>query len=61
LQVNFQRPKCCCDKIAREHYLKSRRISATANQEEIAQKIKELFIADLGIEEHQFTRQASFG
>jgi hypothetical protein len=48
------------DKISREHYLKSRRIATTANKKEIAQKVKELFIADLGIEEHQLTRQASF-
>lgn len=49
------------NKISREHYLKSRRISTTANKKEIAQKVKDLFIADLGIEEHQLTRQASFG
>jgi hypothetical protein len=49
------------DKISREHYLKSRRISTTANKKEIAQKVKDLFIADLGMEEHQLTRQSSFG
>lgn len=48
------------DKLSREHYLKSRRISATVNKNEVAQKIKDLFIADLGLEEHQLTRQASF-
>ncbi len=48
------------DKLAREHYLKSRRISTTVNKKEIAQKIKDLFIADLGLEEHQLTRQVSF-
>ena len=48
------------DKISREYYLKSRRISTTANKKEIAQKVKDLFIAELGIEEHQLTRQASF-
>lgn len=48
------------DKISREHYLKSRRISTTANKKEIAQKVKELFIAELGIEESQLERQASF-
>ncbi len=48
------------DKLSREHYLKSRRISTTANKNEVAQKIKDLFIADLGLEEHQLTRQASF-
>lgn len=48
------------DKLSREHYLKSRRISTTANKTEVAQKIKDLFIADLGLEEHQLTRKASF-
>lgn len=48
------------DKLSREHYLKSRRVSTTANKDEVVQKIKDLFIADLGIEEHQLTRQASF-
>jgi len=48
------------DKLSREHYLKSRRISTTVNRKEIEQKIKDLFIADLGLEEHQLTRQASF-
>lgn len=48
------------DKLSREHYLKSRRVSTTANKNEVVQKIKDLFIADLGLEEHQLTRQASF-
>lgn len=48
------------EKISREHYLESRRISTTANKNEIAQKIKELFIADLGMEEAHLTRQATF-
>lgn len=48
------------DKISREHYLKSRRISTTANKKEIAQKVKDLFTAELGIEEHHLNRQASF-
>lgn len=48
------------DKLSREYYLKSRRVSTTANKTEVAQKIKDLFIADLGLEEHQLTRQASF-
>jgi len=48
------------DKLSREHYLKSRRISTTVNKMEVEQKIKDLFIADLGLEEHQLTRQASF-
>lgn len=48
------------DKLSREHYLKSRRISTTVNKTEVEQKIKDLFIADLGLEENQLTRQASF-
>ena len=48
------------DKLSREHYLKSRRATTTVNKTEIAQKIKDLFIADLGLQEHQLTRQASF-
>ncbi len=48
------------EKLSREHYLKSRRVTKSVNKSEVAQKIKELFIADLGLEEHQLTRQASF-
>ena len=48
------------EKLSRENYLKSRRLSTTVNKNEVAQKIKDLFIADLGLEEHQLTRQASF-
>ncbi|XVJ67197.1 MAG: acyl carrier protein [Lacibacter sp.] len=48
------------DKLSREHYLKSRRATTTVNKTEIAQKIKDLFIAELGLQEHQLTRQASF-
>lgn len=48
------------DQLSREHYLKSRRVSTTVNKKEVEQKIKDLFIADLGLEEHQLTRQASF-
>ncbi len=48
------------EKLSTENYLKSRRLSTTANNNEIAQKVKELFIADLGLEEAQLTRQASF-
>ena len=48
------------DKLSREHYLKSRRATMTVNKTEISQKIKDLFIADLGLQEHQLTKQASF-
>lgn len=48
------------EKLSREHYLKSRRVSTTANNNEIVQKVRELFIADLALDERQLTRQASF-
>jgi acyl carrier protein len=48
------------DKISREHYLKSRRIPTTANKKEIAQKVKELFIGELGLEQSKLKRQSSF-
>ncbi|MCP2871706.1 hypothetical protein, partial [Salmonella enterica] len=48
------------DKLSREHYLESRRFSTTANRSAIVKKVKDLFIADLGLEEHQLTREASF-
>lgn len=48
------------DKLSREHYLQSRRVSTTVNKREIEQKIKDLFIADLGLQDRQVTRQASF-
>ena len=48
------------DKLSREHYLKSRRTSTTANKREISKKVKDLFIAELGIEESQLKRQSSF-
>ena len=48
------------EKISRENYLKARRLIGTANKKEIAKKVKELFIADLGMEEHQLERQSSF-
>lgn len=48
------------DKLSRENYLKSRGVSMTVNKNEVVQKVKDLFIADLGLEEHQLTRQASF-
>jgi hypothetical protein len=49
------------EKIAREHYGKVRRIALTVNRNEIAQKVKELFIADLDLEEEVLTREATFG
>lgn len=59
-ELNLQTVGQFAEKLSREHYLKSRRVSTTANKSEITQKIKDLFIADLGLEEHQLTRQASF-
>jgi acyl carrier protein len=48
------------DKLSREHYMQSRRIPSSANKNEITRKVKDLFIADLGMEELQLTREASF-
>jgi len=47
-------------KIAREHYRKLRRNSATINGDEVAKKVKELFMADLDLEEEALTREATF-
>ena len=46
--------------LSREHYFKSRRISKQGNRSEIIQKVKDLFTVELGIEEQQLTRQATF-
>lgn len=48
------------EKLSRDNYLKSRRLSTTANKNEIAQKVKEIFMADLGLENLQLTREATF-
>lgn len=48
------------EKIAREHYRKVRRNAATINRNEVAKKVKELFMADLDLEEEVLTREATF-
>lgn len=48
------------EKIAREHYFKSRRLPLTVNRNEIEETVRMLFIADLGLEKSQLTRDASF-
>lgn len=48
------------EKLSREDYLKVRRNSATANSNEIVQKVKEIFSKDLDLEESILTRQATF-
>ena len=48
------------EKISRENYLNARRSTGPANKSEIVKKVKELFIADLELEEHQLERQSSF-
>jgi len=48
------------EKFAREHYLKARRSPATINRIEIAQKVKELFQTDLGLEDKTLSREATF-
>lgn len=49
------------EKIAREHYGKVRRKASTVNRNEIAQKVKELFMTDLDFEDEVLTREATFG
>jgi preprotein translocase subunit SecF len=49
------------EKIAREHYRKVRRNSATINRNEVAKKVKKLFMTDLDLEEETLTREATFG
>jgi len=48
------------EKVAREHYIKCRRDASTVNRNEISQKIKELFTADLYLEPSVLTRDAKF-
>jgi hypothetical protein len=48
------------EKIAREHYRKVRRNSSTINRNEVAKKVKELFMADLDLEEEALTKDATF-
>ncbi|WP_183568031.1 hypothetical protein [Mucilaginibacter sp. SP1R1] len=48
------------EKVAKEHHIKCRRDAATINRAEIAQKIKELFTADLYLEPSVLTRDAKF-
>jgi hypothetical protein len=49
------------EKIAREHYKNVRRNPATINRNEVAEKVKELFIIDLDLEEKVLTRESTFG
>jgi hypothetical protein len=60
IELDIKTVRQFSEKISRENYLKARRLSGTANKSEIARKVKELFIADLGLEEHQLKRQSSF-
>ncbi|MBB6112779.1 hypothetical protein [Mucilaginibacter lappiensis] len=48
------------EKVAREHYIKCRRDASTVNRNEISQKVKELFTADLYLEPSVLTRDAKF-
>ena len=48
------------EKLARENYKKSRCNPATVNKNEIAIKVKELFRADLDLDDTVLTRQATF-
>jgi acyl carrier protein len=48
------------EKITRENYLQSRRNGSTANRNEIAQKVKEIFQHDLDLESSALTKEATF-
>ncbi|NHA06725.1 YtxH domain-containing protein [Mucilaginibacter sp. HC2] len=48
------------EKVAREHYIKCRKDASTVNRNEISQKVKELFTADLYLEPSVLTRDAKF-
>jgi len=48
------------EKVSREYYFNSRSDVTTMNKEEIIQKVRELFVYGLGIEEEPLTRDASF-
>jgi hypothetical protein len=48
------------EKIAREHYRKVRRNSSTVNRNEVVQKVKELFMTDLELEQESLTRESRF-
>ncbi|MGE9311106.1 hypothetical protein ACLOAU_05650 [Niabella sp. CJ426] len=58
LQLNTVRQ--LTEKLSREHYIDLRRDASTINRNEIAQKVKELFKADLVLEDHLLTREATF-
>jgi hypothetical protein len=60
IELDLQTVGQLAEKISRDNYLKSRRNSSTVNKAEIAKKVKELFIADLDLEETVLTRQATF-
>jgi acyl carrier protein len=47
-------------KLTRLNYLKSRRNNLTVNRNEIAQKVKDFFKEELGLEEDELTRQSTF-
>jgi len=48
------------EKIARENYNKARRDSTTVNREEIIEKVKELFIVDIGLDKEALERDSAF-
>ena len=49
------------EKMSREHYRKVRRNPSSVNRKEVVQKIKELFMKELNLEELDLKREATFG
>ena len=59
-ELKINTVKQLTEKLSREHYIALRRNATTINRSEIARKVKELFKADLGLEDHLLTRDATF-
>jgi len=47
--------------MATENYNHARRNKGTINRKEVAQKVKELFMSELDLEESSLAREAKFG
>ena len=59
-EFNLKTVRQLTEKLARENYQKSRRNSSSVNRLEVSDKVKELFMADLDLEDAALTRQATF-
>ena len=59
-ELNLGTVKQLTEMVAREHYMVVRRQPGTVNRNEIVQKIREVFMADLYLNKEMLTRDASF-